>query len=71
MGGPGAAGELGSIWSRGTSVRGRPIAGQLPGRMLSPDTYADNTAANRVIDFSNPLTIKLERERAFQVGGRA
>jgi hypothetical protein len=53
---------------------GTPAAGGGPGRTSYPDEcylpihvrYYGMTMGTRVIDFSNPLTIKLERERAFQ-----
>jgi len=60
---------------RGTAGgRGAQPAGGGPGRTSYPDEcylpiharYYGMTMGTRVIDFSNPLTIKLERERAFQ-----
>ena len=53
---------------------GAQPAGGAPGRTSYPDEcylpiharYYGMTMGTRVIDFSNPLTIKLERERAFQ-----
>jgi hypothetical protein len=53
---------------------GTPPAAGGPGRTSYPDEcylpihvrYYGMTMGTRVIDFSNPLTIKLERERAFQ-----
>jgi hypothetical protein len=62
----------------GQPTAARPAGGG-PGRTSYPDEcylpinarYYGMTMGNRVIDFSNPLTIKLERESAFQwvVGG--
>ena len=58
---------------RSRTAGARPAAGG-PGRTSYPDEcylpiharYYGMTMGTRVIDFSNPLTIKLERERAFQ-----
>ncbi|MGD0411490.1 MAG: hypothetical protein ABSC18_07275 [Verrucomicrobiota bacterium] len=58
---------------RGQPAAGAQPAGGSPGRGGYPDEcylpiharYYGMTMATRVIDFSNPLTIRLERERAF------
>jgi hypothetical protein len=67
-----AAGAQPGAGGRG-AAGAQPAAGG-PGRTSYPDEcylpiharYYGMTMGTRVIDFSNPLTIKLERERAFQ-----
>jgi len=70
LGGPGQQGSWGLYGLGGDRQTPGPSRAPhtLSGRVLSPDTwrYYGPTMATRVIDFSNPLTIKLERERAFQ-----
>jgi len=80
LGGPGRQGSFGLYGLGGDRQtpatpggRGLPTGGG-PGRTSYPDEcylpiharYYGMTMGTRVIDFSNPLTQKLERERAFQ-----
>jgi len=76
LGGPGRQGSFGLYGLGGDrqTPAGSQPAGGGPGRTSYPDEcylpiharYYGMTMGTRVIDFSNPLTIKLERERAFQ-----
>ena len=76
LGGPGRQGSFGLYGLGGDrqTPAGSQPAGRGPGRTSYPDEcylpiharYYGMTMGTRVIDFSNPLTIKLERERAFQ-----
>ena len=76
LGGPGRQGSFGLYGLGGDrqTPAGSQPAGRGPGRTSYPDEcylpiharYYGATMGTRVIDFSNPLTIKLERERAFQ-----
>jgi hypothetical protein len=64
MGGPGPQGSF-AIYGSGGATQGRPSRISFPAEcFLSIQT--PKYQGERVIDFSNPLTIKLERERAFQ-----
>jgi hypothetical protein len=71
---PPAPAAAGPAAPGGRGAAGSQPAGGGPGRTSYPDEcylpiharYYGMTMATRVIDFSNPLTIKLERERAFQ-----
>ena len=75
LGGPGQQGSWGLYGLGGDrQTPGAPPTAAGPGRTRYPaecylpvhGRYYGPTMATRVIDFSNPLTIKLERERAFQ-----
>jgi len=67
---------LGTVWSSEEIDKQHPdpAAAGGPGRTRYPDEcylpvhgqYYGMIMSTRVIDFSNPLTVKLERERAFQ-----
>jgi hypothetical protein len=61
MGGPGPQGSFG-IYGSGGSTQGRPSRVNYPAECFLPIRTV-KYAGERVIDFSNPLTVKLERER--------
>jgi hypothetical protein len=63
MGGPGAQGTFG-IYGSGGATQGRPARINYPTECYLP-VHTPKYGGERVIDFSNPLTVKLERERAF------
>jgi hypothetical protein len=63
LGGPVSGGSLG-IYGCGGSVHGRPRPLDYPSECFLA-IRTPKYGGERVIDFSNPLTIKLERERAF------
>ena len=64
MGGPGPQGSFG-IYGSGGSTQGRPSRVNYPAECFLPIRTV-KYAGERVIDFSNPLTVKLERERILQ-----
>jgi hypothetical protein len=64
MGGPGPQASFG-IYGSGGATQGRPSRVNYPAECFLP-IRTPKYQGERVIDFSNPLTIKLERERAFQ-----
>jgi hypothetical protein len=64
LGGPGQQGTFG-IYGSGGSTQGRPSRVNYPAECFLP-IHTVKYDGERVIDFSNPLTIRLERERAFQ-----
>jgi hypothetical protein len=64
MGGPGPQGSFG-VYGSGGSTQGRPSRINYPAECFLP-IHTIKYGGERVIDFSNPLTAKLERERAFQ-----
>ena len=61
MGGPGPQGELWNIW-HGRRHAGAPSRVNYPAECYLP-VHTVKYGGERVIDFSNPLTVKLERER--------
>jgi hypothetical protein len=61
MGGPGPQGSFG-IYGSGGGTQGRPSRVSYPAECFLP-IHTVKYDGERVIDFSNPLTIKLERER--------
>jgi len=61
MGGPGPQGSFG-IYGMGGSTQGRPARVNYPAECYLP-VHTVKYGGERVIDFSNPLTVKLERER--------
>jgi hypothetical protein len=63
MGGPGRQGTFG-FYGSGGATQGRPSRADYPAECFLP-IHTPKYGGERVIDFSNPLTIKLERERAF------
>jgi hypothetical protein len=63
MGGPGAQGTFG-FYGSGGGTQGRPARVNYPAECYLP-VHTPKYGGERVIDFSNPLTVKLERERAF------
>ena len=64
LGGPGPQGSWG-IYGSGGSTQGRPSRVKYPAECFLP-IHTVKYDGERVIDFSNPLTVKLERERAFK-----
>jgi hypothetical protein len=64
MGGPGRQGTFG-FYGSGGATEGRPSRANYPAECFLP-IHTPKYGGERVIDFSNPLTIRLERERAFQ-----
>jgi hypothetical protein len=64
LGGPGRGGSFG-IYGSGGSTQGRPSRVTYPAECFLPIRTVKYDG-ERVIDFSNPLTVKLERERALQ-----
>ena len=64
MGGPGPQGSFG-IYGSGGSTQGRASRVNYPAECFLPIRTV-KYAGERVIDFSNPLTVKLERERILQ-----
>jgi hypothetical protein len=64
LGGPGPQGSFG-IYGSGGSTQGRPSRVNYPAECFLP-IHTVKYAGERVIDFSNPLTVKLERERILQ-----
>ena len=63
MGGPGAQGTFG-FYGSGGGTQGRPARINYPAECYLP-VHTPKYDGERVIDFSNPLAVKLERERAF------
>jgi hypothetical protein len=61
LGGPGRQGGFG-IYGMGGSTQGRPSRVNYPAECFLP-IHTVKYDGERVIDFSNPLTVKLERER--------
>jgi hypothetical protein len=61
MGGPGPQGSFG-IYGSGGGTQGRPSRVSYPAECFLP-IHTVKYDGERVIDFSNPLTVKLERER--------
>jgi hypothetical protein len=61
MGGPGPQGSFG-IYGMGGGTQGRAARVNYPAECYLP-VHTVKYAGERVIDFSNPLTVKLERER--------
>jgi hypothetical protein len=64
MGGPGQQGTWG-IYGSGGSTQGRPARVNYPAECYLP-IHTVKYDGERVIDFSNPLSVKLERARAFK-----
>ena len=64
MGGPGPQGSFG-LYGMGGGTQGRPARVNYPPECYLP-VHTVKYAGERVIDFSNPLTVKLERERIAQ-----
>jgi hypothetical protein len=64
LGGPGPQGVWGNYGSGG-STQGRPARVNYPAECYLP-VHTVKYAGERVIDFSNPLSVKLERERVFE-----
>jgi hypothetical protein len=64
LGGPGQQGTFG-YYGSGGSTQGRPSRVNYPAECFLP-VHTVKYGGERVIDFSNPLTVKLERERALQ-----
>ncbi len=64
MGGPGQQGTFG-FYGSGGATQGRPSRVTYPAECFLP-IRTPKYGGQRVIDFSNPLTIRLERERALQ-----
>jgi hypothetical protein len=64
MGGPGPQGSFG-IYGMGGGTQGRPSRINYPAECFLP-IHTAKYGGERVIDFSNPLTVKLERERILQ-----
>ena len=64
LGGPGRQGSFG-IYGSGGSTQGRPSRINYPAECFLP-IHTVKYDGERIIDFSNPLSVKLERERAFQ-----
>ena len=61
MGGPGPQGSFG-IYGMGGGTQGRPARVNYPAECYLP-VHTVKYDGERVIDFSNPLTVKLERDR--------
>jgi hypothetical protein len=64
MGGPGPQGSFG-IYGMGGGTQGRPARVNYPPECYLP-VHTVKYQGERIIDFSNPLTVKLERERIAQ-----
>ena len=64
MGGPGPQGSFG-IYGMGGGTQGRPARVNYPPECYLP-VHTVKYQGERVIDFSNPLTVRLERERIAQ-----
>ncbi len=64
MGGPGRQGSFG-FYGMGGSTQGRSSRVNYPAECYLP-VHTVKYGGERVIDFSNPLAIKLEHDRAFQ-----
>jgi len=64
LGGPGRQGSFG-VYGSGGSTQGRPSRVNYPAECFLPIRTVKYDG-ERVIDFSNPLTVKLERERILQ-----
>jgi hypothetical protein len=64
MGGPGPQGSFGN-YGMGGGTQGRPARVNYPPECYLP-VHTVKYGGERVIDFSNPLTVKLERERILQ-----
>jgi hypothetical protein len=64
MGGPGPQGSFG-IYGMGGGTQGRPARVNYPPEVYLP-VHTVKYQGERVIDFSNPLAVKLERERIAQ-----
>ena len=64
MGGPGGQGSFG-FYGMGGSTQGRSSRINYPADVYLP-VHTVKYGGERVIDFSNPAAVKLERERAFQ-----
>ena len=64
LGGPGPQGSFG-IYGSGGSTQGRPSRVNYPAECFLP-IHTVKYDGERVIDFSNPLTVKLERERVIK-----
>ena len=63
MGGPAPQGSFG-VYGAGGGTQGRPARINYPAECYLP-VHTTKYGGERVIDFSNPLTVNLERERAF------
>ncbi len=63
LGGPAPSGSWG-LYGSGGATQGRPSRVKYPAECFLP-IHTPKYEGERVIDFSNPLTIRLERERAF------
>jgi hypothetical protein len=63
LGGPGPQGTFG-FYGSGGSTQGRPARVNYPPECYLP-IHTVKYDGERIIDFSNPLTVKLEHERAF------
>jgi hypothetical protein len=64
LGGPGPQGSFG-IYGMGGSTQGRPSRVNFPAECFLP-IHTVKYDGERVIDFSNPLTVKLERDRVLR-----
>ena len=64
LGGPGQQGSFG-IYGMGGSTQGRPSRINYPAECYLP-VHTVKYDGERIIDFSNPLTVTLERERILQ-----
>jgi len=64
LGGPAPQGSWG-LYGSGGSTQGRPSRVSYPEQCYLP-IHTPKYGGERVIDFSNPLTVRLERERAFR-----
>jgi hypothetical protein len=64
LGGPGPQGSFG-IYGAGGSTQGRPSRVNYPAECYLP-VHTVKYGGERVVDFSNPLTVKLERDRVLQ-----
>jgi hypothetical protein len=64
MGGPGPQGSFG-LYGMGGGTQGRPARVNYPAEVYLP-VHTVKYQGERVIDFSNPLAVKLERERIAQ-----
>ena len=69
LGGPGAQGSFG-FYGMGGGTQGRPARVNYPAECYLP-VHTVRYDGERVIDFSNPRTIQLERERALHSGSPA
>jgi len=64
LGGPAPGGSWG-LYGSGGATQGRPSRVKYPAECFLP-IHTPKYGGERVIDFSNPLTVRLERERAYQ-----